>query len=413
LPPAGPRATLAAVRNPFAAPGFPRYWLASLAAGTGLGTLTVTVPLYIRDRVGLEARGLAIAAALVAQTLPGAILALLGGAVADRSERRVVLVRTYGIVAAVSTLFAALVALDVRQVWPIIPLAMIVGSAAAFTNPARQSLVPQLVSRTQLQNGVIFGNMGYMAAFQFLGPMAAGFTVDLAGLGVAFALEVGLLALAAALFWGVRTPQPAPSGASIRDDLRAGVRYVAGEPALRGLLLLGTVVGVFFIGPFSVTVPIVVPDVFGASDRWVGILWGCFGAGVFAGSIALTLRPLPRRGLAVCLANVSGGIVLCLYSQSSLLWLSVVLLFVWGLGASVFMNYVISLLQEHTAPPMMGRVMSMYSLVFFASMPVGYAQAGLVTRGFGPEATLLSSGVVAALIGVACLVLWKPVRDLR
>jgi MFS family permease len=401
------------VRNPFAAPAFPRYWLASLAAGTGLGTLTVTVPLYIRDRVELDARGLAIASALVAQTLPGALLALLGGALADRVERRVVLVRTYGVVAGVSTLFAALVALDVQRVWPIFPLAVIVGSAAAFTNPARQSLVPQLVSREQLLNGVIFGNIGYMAAFQFLGPTAAGFTVDLAGLGAAFALEVALLALAAALFWGVRTPPPEPSGASIRDDLRAGVRYVASEPALRGLLLLGTVVGVFFIGPFAVTVPILVPDVFGASDRWVGILWGCFGAGVLLGSIALTLRSLPRRGLAVCLANVSGGIVLCLYSQSAVLWLSALLLVVWGLGASVFMNYVIALLQEHTAAPMMGRVMSMYSLAFFASMPVGYAQAGLVTRSFGAEATLLSSGVVAAVIGVACLVLGKPVRELR
>ena len=401
------------MRNPFAAPRFPRYWLASLGAGTGLGTLTVTVPLYIRDRVALEDRPVAIAAALVAQTLPGAMLALLGGALADRVERRVVLVRTYGTVAAVSTLFAALVALDVRVAWPIFPLAIIVGSAAAFTNPARQSLVPQLVSREQLQNGVIFANMGYMAAFQFVGPTAAGFAVDLAGLAFAFALEVALLAIAAALFAGVRTPPPQPSGSRIGEDLRAGVRYVASEPALRGLLLLGTVVGVFFIGPFAVTVPIVVPDVFGESDRWVGILWGCFGAGVIAGSIALTLRRVPRRGTAVCAANVSGGIVLCLYSQSETLWLSVALLFVWGLGAAVFLNYVIALLQELADPPMMGRVMSMYSLAFFASTPIGYAQAGAVTSAFGAEATLLSSGVVSAAIGVWCLARWRAVRELR
>jgi predicted MFS family arabinose efflux permease len=236
--------------------------------------------------------------------------------------------------------------------------------------------------------------------------------VDLRGLTAAFGLEVALLAAGAVLFSRIPTDPPVPSGRSILRDLADGLRYVVRVPTLLGLLSLAAVPGVFFIGPFSVTVALVVPDVFHAGDKWVGILWGCFGAGVFAGSLLLTLRPLPRRGLAVCASNLAGGCVLVLYGSSETLRLAATALFVWGLCASVFINYVVALLQEHTDPSMMGRVMSMYSLVFFVAMPIGYAQAGLVTSLWGPQATLVASGGVAAAIGLACLAWLRPVRAL-
>ena len=382
-------------------------------AGTGVGIQSVTVPLFVRDRVDVDDRGLAIAAALMVQTLPGAFLALVGGAVADRVERRLILLRTYSVAALVSTVYVLLCAVDVRSIWPVFPLAAIVGSAGAFTNPARQSMLPQLLARGQIQNGVIFGTMGFMASLQFLGPSLGGVLAEVQGLAVAFGVETVLLLIGAAAFSRIRTPLPEPTQASVLSDLKEGLRYVAREPVLRGLLLMGPVVGVFFIGPFAVTVPITVPDVFGESDRWVGFLWGSFGAGVFSGSLALTLRPQRQRGLLACLSILLGGVVLLLYGLTRDLAVAVGLLFAWGAGASLFMNYVVVLLQENAEPRMMGRVMSMYSLVFFASMPLGYAQAGFVTTHFGPETTLVGSGAAAALIGVACLVLLAPVRRLH
>jgi len=128
--------------------------------------------------------------------------------------------------------------------------------------------------------------------------------------------------------------------------------------------------------------------------------------------VILTMRPLPRRGLAICLANVVGGLVLILYGLSETLLLSAVVLVAWGLGASVFINYVVTLLQQLTEPRMMGRVMSMYSLAFFIAMPIGYAQAGAVTNAFGPEVTLVSSGAVATAIGLGCLALVRRIREL-
>ena len=373
----------------------------------------MTVPLLVRDRVAADERAPLIAAALIAQTLPGALLALVGGAVADRVERRRILLRTYAAAALVSACYVALAGLDVRAIWPVFPLAATVGAAGAFTNPARQSLLPQLVDRDQLQNGVILGTMGFMATLQFLGPTVGGLVADARGLAAAFGLEVVLLALAAVLFARIRTAPPPPSGRSVLGDLTDGVRYVAGEPTLRALVLLATIPGVLFVGPFAVTVPIVVPDVLHASDKWVGLLWGSFGGGVFAGSVLLTLRTLPRRGLAICLANLAGGVVLVLYGRSTTRGASTALLFLWGLGASVFINYVVTLLQERSDPTRLGRVMSMYSLVFFLSMPLGYAQAGALTRAHGPQAALVASGVAAAAIGLACLLGLRSVRALR
>jgi predicted MFS family arabinose efflux permease len=236
---------------------------------------------------------------------------------------------------------------------------------------------------------------------------------DAAGLTPAFGLEVVLLAIAAAAFSTIPSGVPPPSPQRGLADLAEGVRSVARNPAIRTLLLLATVPGLFFIGPFAVTVALMVPDVFHASDKWVGLLWGCFGGGVFAGSLLLIWRPLPRRGLAISASHLFGGSVLVLYALSQTLWLSALVLVVWGLVAAVFINYAVVLLQEHTDPRMMGRVMSMYMLAFFLSSPIGYAQAGAVTSTFGPQVTLLASGLVAAVIGLFSLAFARSLRALH
>lgn len=400
-------------RNPFEAPGFPGWWIASLVAGVGVGIQTVTVPLFIRDRVDPDDRALAISAALIAQSLPGALLTLFGGTVADRVQRHRILRRTYGTVSLVSVAYVLLAAFDAREIWPIFVLGAVVGAAAAFTNPARQSMLPQIVTPSQLQNGVIFSTMGFMAALQFLGPTLGGLVTEGVGITAAFSLEVVLLLVAAVLFGRVRTPLPPPSGRSVGADLLEGIRHIRDRPALLALICMAFLPGTFFIGPFAVTVPILVPDVLHGSDKWVGFFWGCFGAGVFSSSLFLTTWPLQRRGLAICLSMIWGGFILTLYGLSEDLYLSAVLLFVWGAGAAVFINYVIALLQEHTEARMMGRVMSMYSLAFFVSSPVGYLLAGASTGVLGIQGTLLLNGGVAIGLGVACLVLLKPVRDLQ
>lgn len=403
----------AGTRNPFTSPRYRQWLTASIISAGGVGITNVTVPLFIRDRVSEDLRAIAIAAALISLTLPGALLTLVGGTFADRIQRRRILVRTYSVAAMVSVAYVLLSAFDAGFIWPVFFLSAIVGACNAFGQPARQSMLPHIVSRTQLQNGVIFGMMGFMAMLQFLGPTIGGLLADLAGLTTAFSVEVVLLFIAAFVFSRIVTEQPPPTGRSVLNDLVGGLRYVRSHTAILGLLCLGAIPGIFFIGPFAVTIPLVVPDILERSDKWVGILAGCFGAGVVIGSIILAIRPIPRRGLAILYSCVAGGAVLVVYGLSDALLLSMATLFVWGLGASVFINYAATLIQENTDPAVMGRVMSMYFLSFQLSLPIGYALSGVLVSVFGIREALIGNGVVAIVIGALCLIFLREVRAIR
>lgn len=400
-------------RNPFTVSGFRRWWTASVVAGMGVGIQATTVPLFIKARVAEDHRAVAIAGALICQTLPGAALALFGGVVADRVERRRILVRTYFVASLVSLTYVALAGTGARVIWPVFFLSAFVGSAGAFTNPARQAMVPQILHPSQIQNGAIFGTMAFMATLQFIGPSVGGVVADGPGLTWAFAVEVAMLLTAAVLFSRIATDMPVPTGKSVVRDLGDGLRYVRAAPHLAGILALGTIPGVFLIGPFAVTVVLVVNDIMGASDKFVGFFWGCFGGGIFLGSIILAVVRIRSRGLLVCASVLFGGIIFTVYGFSEWLPLSMALLLIFGvLGPAIFINFAVALLQENTERQMMGRVMSIYGLAFSASTPIGYAQAAAVTTAFGPQVSIVASGLICTVIGLAAVLFLKPVRRL-
>lgn len=402
-----------ATRNPFAVGSFRAWWAASVVAGTGVGIQTVTVPLFIRDRVAEDNRAAAIAAALFAQNAIAAIFALFGGVVADRVERRRILVRTYGVAALVSVGYVLLVASDVGSIWPVYPLAAVVGAAGAFTNPARQSMLSQILQRSQLQNGIILGTMAFMATLQFGGPTLGGFLADGPGLGAAFATEVALLAAAALLFSTILSAPPVPTGKSVLADLRSGVGFVWRRKDLLGVLALGAIPGVFFMGPFAVSNVLMVEDVYQRGDKFVGILWGSLGAGILLGSVLMTVVRLPRRGLMLCYSVVFGGGALLIFGATSNVWLAIPTLVVGGVvGPAIFINFAGALLQENTEGAMIGRVMSMYSLSFTASTPLGFAWGGTLASVAGPQQALVTSGILMMACGVLAVLFLGPVKRL-
>ena len=411
--PAATSNVVAGSRNPFNVVGFRFWWVASVFAGSGVGIQSVTVPLFIRDRVSEGHRAPAIALALICQTLPGASLTLFGGVVADRIERRRILVRTYLVAAAVSLIYVALSGADVSVIWPVFILSAIVGSAGAFTNPARQSMMPQLLSQSQLQNGAIFGTMAFMATLQFLGPSLGGVLADGPGLTFAFGAEVAMLALAAVLFSLIATDTPVPTGKSVFRDLGEGLKYVHSHPHLLGILVLGSVPGMLLIGPFQVTVVLIVNDVFHESDKFVGFFWGSLGGGIVFGSILMSMLRLRRRGLLLCSSVFFGGFFWMFYGLAPNVPLAMLALFVAGvLGPAIFINFAVALLQENTERNMMGRVMSLYGLSFVASTPIGHAQTALQVWLWGPQATVVVSAVIALSIGILAMLFLKPVTRL-
>lgn len=401
-------------RNPFAEPNYRKWWTASVVAGVGVGIQTATVPLFIQATVSEDHRQLAVTAALLCQNVPAALFALFGGVIADRVERRRILVRTYAVAAAASLVYVALVGFSLALYWPVLVLGAIIGSAGAFTNPARSSMTPLILRPSQLPNGIILGTVAFMATLQVGGPAVGGLLADGFGLTWAFVAEVAMLALAALIFSRVPTDTPVPTGKNVWGDLKAGLAYVRQSPVLPGILILGTIPGVFFMGPFTVTNLFMVKDVLNESDKFVGIMFGCLGAGILAGSVLLTVVKTDRRGVLLIGCMIGGGSTIALYGQSSSLPLSMLILFVSGIvGPAIFINFAQALLQLNTERPMMGRVMSMYGLSFAASVPVGQLQGGILMKLIGPQATITISGTIMASIGVVAMFTMKRIRALR
>ncbi|MCY3603881.1 MAG: MFS transporter [Chloroflexi bacterium] len=400
-------------RNPFTNRDYRAWLTATVVTALGVGVQIAVVPLFIGERVDPDDRAAAIAGALIIQTLPGVFLTLLGGVVADRIEPRLLLFRATAVAATVAAVYVVLTAADVTIVWPVFALSAVVGAVAAFEQPARQGVLPQMVTRPQLQNGVIIGNMGFLAAGQFGGPALGGLVGGFASLTTAFALQTGLLALGAVLFLGIGRYEPrAIERRDVRADLGEGLRYVRGSRNIIGLLVLAAMPGVFYAGPLQVNMLLIVEDVLELPPSWLGILFGAFGAGMFVSSLLMTLRPLPKRGLLLALSPVLGGPVLALFGLSEAAWLSVLLLIAIGPFAAIFMNLSLALLQEQTEQVVMGRVMGVYSLMFVISSPIGFAQTALVSSLFGPQVSTVASALAGSVIGILLLV-WLPVRKLR
>lgn len=400
-------------RNPLSSGDYRAWLTATVAMALGVGLQIVTVPLFIRDRVGEDELAPVIAGALIIQTLPGVFLTLLGGVVADRMEPRLLLFRATAVAATVAAVYIVLSAAGVTVVWPVFALSAVIGAVAAFEQPARQGVLPQLVTRPQLQNAVILGNVGFMAAGQFVAPSLGGFVGGDVGLTAAFALEAGLLAVGALLYLRIgHYPPRIAARRDFRSELAEGLRYARASRNIMGLLALAAMPGIFYAGPLTVNMLPMVEQVLEVHDRWLGILFGAFGAGVIVSSVLMTLRPLPRRGLMLALSPVVGGPLLTLFGLSENPWWAVGALLAIGPAAAVFGNLSLALLQEHTEEALMGRVMGLYALMFVASSPIGYAIMLVVTPLVGPQASIIGSALAGSVIGLALLI-WLPVRKLR
>jgi MFS family permease len=412
-PAPGGIASASASRNPFLTSGYRWYWAAVVCGAMGVGIQIVSVPLFIRDRVAADHRELVIAMALIAQTVPAACLMLVGGVAADRMSRGRIMTRVWFAGSFVSLTYVFITGLDLSAVWPVFILGGVVGSLDAFGQPARGSMPAQILPREQLQNGIILNTVAFMSAFMFMGPALGGLLADFLGLPVAFGAEVAFLLIGALLATRVHVPKPVPTGKSIFRDLADGVAYVRGHTVLKALLFMQLLPGMLLMGPFRVTAVGLVQDVMHRSDRFVGFLSAGFGFGVLAGSIALTGVRFSRRGLVLAAAPIPGGIIFILYGLSSNIWLSLGLMIPWGLSAAVFINMVTPLMLEESEPAMFGRVMSMSSLAFAVSTPLGFLHSGLVSNFWDPRASVIASGVVFGTIGLLTVLFLQPVRRLR
>lgn len=378
-------------------PNFRLYLLGLGISATGGWIQTVASAWLV---LRLTGSGTALGLELAFSFLPILLIGPMGGVVADRVDKRRLLFVTQSCFAVLALALGLLTATGVVELWMIYGLSLLTGIVHAFDHPTRQSFVPEIVGRRDLTNAVSLNSAVFTGA-RVLGPAVAALVIASVDIAPAFFLNAGsYLAVLAGLWW-MRTDELRPSPSSARGDrgLLDGFRYVWRTNGLRLPLI---VMAVLFAMSFNffVLLPLMARREFGGGAGTYGTMLSLMGAGSFVGALLFAnrarsgVRLLLLAGIAVGLTSVGAG------AAPSLGW-EMAALVPLGFAMIAFMIAGNTTLQLTTTAEMRGRVMSLYSVVFLGSTPLGAPIAGWIGEHLGARTGLVAGGVVALLTCLA------------
>jgi MFS family permease len=292
-------------------------------------------------------------------------------------------------------ILAALTFTETVAVWHVVGLAAGLGLVNSFDGPARQAFVIDMVGHDDLSNAIAVNSMMFNGA-RFVGPAVGGVLLTLLGAKWCFLIN-GLSFLAvivALLFMRVSAHPHSHGGGSPWEQLRSGLRYVASQPTIYGLLLLSLFLSIFGISYMTV-MPAFVDKVLGQQAAAYGWLTAATGLGAVVGGIALARygERSRRRGMWLLASSIGFPVVLGLFANNPNYLLAFPLAF--GLGVGFMNQYVLinTLLQKQVGDDMRGRVLSLYTLTFFGFAPFGNLLVGSLAEAWG---LTMAIGVFAA-----------------
>jgi MFS family permease len=327
------------------------------------------------------------------------------GLVADRVDKRRLLLATQTAMAALALVLGVLTATGAVRLWMVYALALLLGVATAFDMPARQSFVSEMVGPDRVANAVGLNSASFNSA-RVIGPAAAGLLIAVVGIAPAFFLNaVSYLALIGGLL--AMDPDRLYRRTKVergRGQIRAGLRYVWATPPLRSTIALVAVVGMLGLN-YRVAVPLLARFAFDAGPGAYGALAAVMAAGSVTGALAVARRGRPPRRLLVGSVAAFGLLSFAAAAAPSML-VEALFLFPIGAASLAFVATANSTVQLASSPQMRGRVMSLYGLVLLGSTPPSGLLSGWLADQFGPRSIMLLSGVsctaaaaVAALTG--------------
>ncbi len=327
--------------------------------------------------------------------IPIFFLAPLGGIVADRYNRRRVVIGTQAASMLLAFALAGLTLTKTVHVWHVFVLASLLGMVNAFDIPARQSFQVEMVGKADLMNAIAL-NSSMFNASRVIGPAIAGILVAAIGEGWCFfANAVSYVAvITSLLMMNVEPRERGVPGESPLADVVEGFRFVIHNLPVRAILMLLGVVSLTGM-PYTVLMPIFADRILHGGARTLGWLMGCAGVGALMGALRLASRT-ELKGLYRWLpvASFAFGATLIGFAWSRVFWLSACILLPTGFSMMIEMASSNTLLQSMVPDELRGRVMSVYSMVFMGMAPFGALLAGVAAGRFGAPWTITGSGIV-------------------
>ena len=341
--------------------------------------------------------------------IPVLPLAPIGGVVADRFSRKRILYVTNTIAAAQALTLALLVLTGTVEVWHVVVLSMVLGVIDAFDIPARQAWFIHMIDDPADVGNAIALNSTIFNAARLIGPSIAGLMIAGTGEGVVFATNaITYSAMLVALF-RIRTPEvPQDRTQNVLQNLREGVDWAWRFTPVRDVLLLMTLIS-FMAVPFAVLMPVFATEVLKGGPETLGFLLAAQGIGALAAALFMAYRS-GMRGLGRLIAWASAifGAGLIGFAFSSSLWLSMPLLAVAGFGLLLQTASSNTFLQMIVGDALRGRIMSLYTLAFVGTLPLGSLFAGWLAERIGASSTVAVGGA-ATLVASAVFTRRLPV----
>lgn len=344
--------------------------------------------------------------------LPIVLFALVGGVVADRRDRRGLLLASQVVQMSSALLLALLAGLGVVRVWHILCLSFVAGLGQAFGAPAYQALLPSLVKVEDLSNAIAMNSIQFNLA-RVIGPVLGGLALTGFGASLCFALNgASFLAVIVALLSLHVVFVPSHTGQSVMDSMKQGLRFVRRHPVLPslvGLAFATTMLGV----PLIVFLPVFAKNVFGRGAGAYTLLLAVYGAGAIAGALVVAaLGNTHAKGRSALMFLAGLGLATCAFATCRLLPASCVFLFLAGACLVGVLSLVSSLVQQLVGDAMRGRVMSVYGVAFRGGMPVGSLLGGLLVPHIGAPIALAINGALLFALGIYLFLVQRRVAAL-
>jgi len=352
----------------------------------------------------LTGSGVALGVVAALQFLPMLVLGAWGGVLADRMDKRRLLMLTQAIMGFLALVLGVVTLAGAVQLWMVYLLALALGLVTAMDNPARQSFVMEMVGRGQVTNAISLNSAVFTGA-RVVGPAIAGLVISLVGTGWCFvvnAVSFGAVVFALVAMDPAQLQRPAAGVARRRGLVMEGLRFVWSRPDIRLPLAILAVVGTLALN-WTVLLPLLARNTFHGDAGTYGLLFAVLGLGSLAGALFTASRREPSGALLLW-ALAAFGVLMAAAAMAPTLPLELVVLAATGMAALVFQTTANSLIQLRSEPSLRGRVMSLYAVLFIGTTPIGAPIVGWVAQQAGPRAGLLLGA--ATILVTAAVAAW-------
>ena len=325
---------------------------------------------------------------------PLILFSLFGGMTADRVSKKKLILLTQGAVCLLSLTMAVLVAGGWIRFWHLIIGSVLSGTIMAFSLPARQAMIGEMVSNWELMNAVAL-NSGVMNVCRVVSPALAGLLLKQIGIPGVYWLIFASYSLGAVFLTRLKA-RPAPQAGpktSKKEQLLSGLYYVRGQANLLVLMMIAFVAFIV-VSPYQMLMPVFARDVFRAGETGLGLLLSADGGGALVGSSLISLLGnFKRKGKLMLAGGMAFSTFLILFSQSGSLKIACLFLLFASIGGSILSMLVMTLIMSVTPRDLLGRVMSLF-IITWGLTPFGMLPAGALAQVFGAPIVVTAGGSI-------------------